>query len=84
VNLPRITVLISGRGSNLAALLAAERAGTLGGAVTAVVSNRPEAAGLAIAASHGAASVVVDHQRYARARTSTPRSPRRSTPPRAR
>ncbi len=65
MSLPRITVLISGRGSNLAALLAAERASTLGGAVTTVVSNRPEAAGLALAASHGAATVVVDHKRYA-------------------
>jgi phosphoribosylglycinamide formyltransferase-1 len=65
MSLPRITVLISGRGSNLAALLAAQRAGTLGAAVTAVVSNRPEAAGLAIAASHGAATVVVDHKLYA-------------------
>jgi phosphoribosylglycinamide formyltransferase-1 len=44
--LPRITVLISGRGSNLGALLAAERAGRLGGTVTAVVSNRPDAGGL--------------------------------------
>jgi phosphoribosylglycinamide formyltransferase-1 len=65
MSLPRITVLISGRGSNLAALLAAQRAGTLGAAVTAVISNRPEVAGLAIAASHGAATVVVDHKLYA-------------------
>jgi phosphoribosylglycinamide formyltransferase-1 len=42
---PRITVLISGRGSNLSALLAAMQAGTLGGAITRVVSNRADAAG---------------------------------------
>jgi phosphoribosylglycinamide formyltransferase-1 len=62
--LPRLTVLISGRGSNLAAILAAERAGTLSGTVAAVVSNRPEAAGLAIAARHGAATAVIDHRRF--------------------
>jgi len=61
----RITVLISGRGSNLAALLAAERAGRLGGSVTAVVSNRADAAGLAIAAAQGVATTVVDHRAYA-------------------
>ena len=63
--LPRITVLISGRGSNLGALLAAERAGSLGGAVTTVISNRPEAKGLELAVGHGAATTVVDHRRFA-------------------
>jgi phosphoribosylglycinamide formyltransferase-1 len=63
--MPRIAVLISGRGSNLAAVLAAERAGVLSGTVAAVISNRPEAAGLAAAARHGAATTVVDHRRFA-------------------
>jgi phosphoribosylglycinamide formyltransferase-1 len=62
--LPRITVLISGRGSNLAALLAAERQGALGGAICAVISNRPQAAGLAAAAAHGVATAVVDHTAF--------------------
>jgi phosphoribosylglycinamide formyltransferase 1 len=62
--IPRITVLISGRGSNLAALLDAERAGGLSGTVTAVVSNRADAAGLAIAATHGVATAVVDHRAH--------------------
>ena len=61
---PRITVLISGRGSNLAAMLRAEREGTLGGAVTTVISNRRDAAGLAIATSHGAETLVVDHREH--------------------
>jgi phosphoribosylglycinamide formyltransferase-1 len=60
--LARIVVLISGRGSNLAALLDAQRAGTLGGAVSAVISNRADAPGLAIAARHGVATHVVDHR----------------------
>ena len=62
--IPRVTVLISGRGSNLAAVLAAERAGTLSGTVATVISNRPEAAGLAIAARHGAATAVIDHRNF--------------------
>jgi phosphoribosylglycinamide formyltransferase-1 len=62
---PRITVLISGRGSNLGAMLAAERAGTLGGSVAMVISNRPDAAGLDLAARHGVATAVVDHTQFA-------------------
>ena len=61
----RITVLISGRGSNLAALLAAMAAGTLGGTVTHVIANRADARGLAIAAEHGVATHVVEHRAYA-------------------
>jgi phosphoribosylglycinamide formyltransferase 1 len=63
--IPRITVLISGRGSNLAALLAAERAGWLGGAIASVVSNRADAAGLGIAAASGVATTVVNHKAHA-------------------
>jgi phosphoribosylglycinamide formyltransferase-1 len=63
--IPRITVLISGRGSNLAALIDAERRGVLGGSVSAVISNRPDAAGLAIATEHGIATEVVDHHGFA-------------------
>lgn len=56
----RIAVLISGRGSNLDALLAAEKAGTLGGTIVAVLSSRPDAGGLEIAARYGVATAVVD------------------------
>ena len=63
--LSRITVLISGRGSNLAALIDAARAGRIAGAVTHVVSNRPEAAGLAHAAAAGIATSTVDDRRHA-------------------
>lgn len=62
---PRITVLISGRGSNLAALLAAMAAGTLGGTIALVIANRADAAGLAIAAAHGIATRVVEHRAFA-------------------
>jgi len=63
--IPRITVIISGRGSNLAALLAAERTGRLAGSVAAVISNRADAAGLGIAAAYGVATTVVDHATHA-------------------
>jgi len=63
--IPRITVLISGRGTNLAALIDAEWRAALGGAVSAVISNRARAEGLAIAARHGIATAIVDHREFA-------------------
>jgi len=63
--IPRITVLISGRGSNLAALIDAERRGALSGAVSMVISNRADAPGLAVAAAHGIATQVIDHRAFA-------------------
>lgn len=54
-------VLISGRGSNMEAMLAAD----LPGRCAAVISNRPEASGLAYAAERGVPTVVVDHKAYA-------------------
>ena len=55
----RITVLLSGRGTNLAALLAAMREGTLGGGITRVISNRPEAQGINLAHAAGIATILV-------------------------
>jgi len=62
--IPRVTVLVSGRGSNLGALLAAEREGALGGAITTVISNRASIGALDIAAAHGVPGVVVPHADY--------------------
>jgi len=56
-----IVVLISGRGSNLQALLDADLPGTVKG----VVSNRADAGGLAIAATHGVQTAVVPHREFA-------------------
>jgi phosphoribosylglycinamide formyltransferase-1 len=53
-------ILISGRGSNMEALAGAG----LPGRVSAVISNRPDAAGLRFAAERGIATAVVDHERY--------------------
>ena len=61
----RITVVISGRGSNLAALIAASARTGFGGAVTQVISNRPQAGGLAIAKEFAIPTAVVDHASHA-------------------
>jgi phosphoribosylglycinamide formyltransferase 1 len=58
----KIGVLISGRGSNLQALIAAAAAGTLGGEVSVVVSNVEEAAGLEKARRAGVAAHFRDHR----------------------
>ena len=61
-----IVILISGRGSNMQAIVEAHEAGQLaGGQIAAVVSNRPQAAGLAWAAARGIATAVVDHTTFA-------------------
>lgn len=57
----RYVILISGRGSNMAALLDAG----LPGACAAVISHRADAAGLALAAARGIATVAVDHRDFA-------------------
>jgi phosphoribosylglycinamide formyltransferase 1 len=57
-------VLISGRGSNLAAILAAIDAGVLPARVALVVSNKPDAGGLARAAAAGIPTRVLPHGAY--------------------
>lgn len=63
-----VVVLISGRGSNLRALLAAERAErwaeSIGARVVAVLANRADAAGLAHARAAGVATRVIDHRSF--------------------
>lgn len=56
----RVVVLISGRGSNMQALLEAG----LPVQFACVISNRPDAAGLAVAAGHGVPTAVVDHRQH--------------------
>ena len=56
-----LVILISGRGSNLAALLAAQ----LPARVAAVISNNPRARGLDIARDRGIAVAAVDHRAFA-------------------
>ena len=58
--LGRVGVLISGRGSNMVALVDAMQAGRVPAEPAVVVSNAPEAAGLAAAAERGVPTAVVD------------------------
>jgi len=59
-----IVILISGRGSNMEAIVRACQAEGWSGRIAAVISNRPDAAGLKFAASHGIAAAVVDHKAF--------------------
>ena len=61
----RLAVLISGRGSNLKALIDACADGRVNARIVVVISNRPSAAGLAHAREAGIPQVVIDHRRYA-------------------
>ncbi len=60
-----IVILISGRGSNMEALIAARDAGDLPVNIAAVISNRPDAKGLETAARAGIATRCLDHKAYA-------------------
>ncbi len=56
-----IVILISGRGSNMEAIV---RAAIPGARIAAVISNRPDAKGLEFAAGRGIATQVVDHKAF--------------------
>ena len=61
----KTVILISGRGSNMEALIVARDCGTLPVDIAAVISNRPDAAGLATAAAAGIAVRCIDHKAFA-------------------
>lgn len=58
----RIGVLISGRGSNLLAILDRIERGDLEATVSVVIANEPDAPGLAAARARGVETVVIDHR----------------------
>lgn len=60
----RTAVLISGRGSNMMALVEAARDPAYPAEITCVISNRADAAGLSFAANNGIATNVIDHKAY--------------------
>ncbi|MBR8057887.1 phosphoribosylglycinamide formyltransferase [Burkholderia dolosa] len=60
----KLVILISGRGSNMEAIVRACERERWPAEVAAVIANRPDAAGLAFAASHGVATAVVDHRSF--------------------
>jgi phosphoribosylglycinamide formyltransferase-1 len=57
----RLGVLISGRGSNLQAIIDAIRTKRLNAEIAVVISNRPDAAGLKRAQEAGVETLVLDH-----------------------
>ncbi len=60
----RVAVLISGRGSNMRALVAASQAPRYPAEIVTVISNRPDAPGLAWAKRNKLATVALDHKTY--------------------
>lgn len=61
----RAAIFISGRGSNMRALVEAAAAPDFPAQIALVLSNRPDAEGLAFAKKHGIATAAVDHKIYA-------------------
>lgn len=61
----RVAILISGRGSNMQALIEAAQAADYPAEIVAVISNRPDAAGLGIARIAGVPTCVIDHKAFA-------------------
>lgn len=64
----RVAVLISGRGSNMASLVEAARDANYPAEIVLVVSNRPQAQGIAYARNAGIATTVIDHTDYGKNR----------------
>lgn len=61
--LPTVTILLSGRGSNMQAIHRASVDGRLAATVT-VISNEPDAAGLLYAQQNGVKATIIDHRDY--------------------
>lgn len=61
---PRVAILISGRGSNMQALVDAARGPDYPAEIALVISNRPDAPGLAWAKSQGLPTLALDHKLY--------------------
>lgn len=59
-----VVILISGRGSNLQAIIQATRDGRLPIVIRAVISNNPSAPGLGVARAAGLVTQIVDHRGY--------------------
>ena len=70
----RVAVLISGRGSNMAALIEAAKDRNYPAEIVLVVSNRPDAGGLLIAHSAGIATEIVDHTTFGKDRAAFERA----------
>jgi len=74
MNRKRVAVLISGRGSNMAALIEATTDKTYPAEIVVVISNRPDAGGLMVARANGITTEVVDHSAFGKDRTAFERA----------
>ena len=61
---PSIVILISGRGSNMMSIVKAAQDGQLPVSIAAIISNRPDAAGLEFAKQAGINTAVIDHKDF--------------------
>lgn len=68
MNRKRVAVLISGRGSNMIALIEAAKASDYPAEIALVLSNDPNAKGLAYARAEGIVTAVVDHREFGKDR----------------
>ena len=59
-----IVILISGRGSNMKSIVEAVKSGSLDVTVAAVISNRPDAAGLLYAQQQNIPTAAIDHTQF--------------------
>ena len=64
----RVAILISGRGSNMVALIEAAKDQTFPAEIALVVSNEPAAEGLKRAAAEGIRAAIVDHRKFGKDR----------------
>lgn len=64
----RVAILISGRGSNMMALVEAAKDPAYPAEIVLVASNRPDAAGLDFAKAEGIATAVIDHKTFGKDR----------------
>ncbi|MFN3816069.1 phosphoribosylglycinamide formyltransferase [Brevundimonas sp.] len=64
----RVAILISGAGSNMAALLEAAKAADYPAEIAVVISNNPEAAGLELARRAGIEALAIDHRPFGKVR----------------
>jgi phosphoribosylglycinamide formyltransferase-1 len=70
----RVAVLISGRGSNMAALIEAAKDNDYPAEIALVLSNRPDTGGLGVARAAGIATDVVDHAAFGKDRAAFDRA----------
>jgi phosphoribosylglycinamide formyltransferase-1 len=66
----RVGILVSGRGTNMEALISASRDPAFPAEIVLVLSNRPDATGLATARAAGVRTAAIDHRDFGRDRAS--------------